>query len=240
MRFSAFLATAALITPAVLAASGKGHHGTTHRQKDHGLGIDQLDVDDGLIRIRDVELGQLHRRDEEMPGYTDGKNDGIMEPSPNAELAHPNGQGQGSITNPTAIEPENSNEDDMLDPSAMPSGSEAGYPGTRSYIRARALQARQEDYDEDEDNNYAQKSCDPDNEDCDGEAYAEDDDDNDEPDSDNAKYLARVKRAREQHLKAKRAANHNLKQASRRDVVERSRHGRRAGSRPSASPRPPT
>lgn len=238
MRFSAFLATAAFITPAVIAASGKGHHGTTHRQKDRGLGIAQLDIADGLVKVKDVELGQLHRRDEDMPGYTDGKNDGIMEPSPNAELANPNGQVQGSNTNPTATEPENSNEDDMLDPSAMPSGSEAGYPGTRSYIRSRALHTRQEDYDEDDDSSYAEKPCDPDNEDCDREAYAEDDDE--EPDSDNAKYLARVKRAREQHLKAKRAVNHNLKQASRRDVVERSRLGRRTGSRPSASPRPPT
>ncbi|KAK9899841.1 hypothetical protein P389DRAFT_187025 [Cystobasidium minutum MCA 4210] len=236
MRFSAILATAAIITPAVLAASGKAHDGSTNRANDHGLGIDQLDLADGLLKVKGVDLGHVLRRDEEMPGYTDGKNDGTMLPPSNADLSAPANEDSKDSSTPTSTEPNSEEDVDMLDPSSMPapSGQEAGYPGGRAYIRSRALHAREDD-DED---SYAENYCDPEtDDDCDGEAYAVEDEG--EPDSDNAKYLARVKRAREQHMKAKRAT-HNLKQASRREVVERSRHGRRAGSRPSASPRPAT
>lgn len=234
MRFSTILATAAIITPAVLAASGKGHHGSSrgaHRNDDHGLNIDNLDLAEGLVKIKNIELGH-QRRAEEMPGYTDGKDDAIAEPSPNAELANNGDDKTGSdAKQPSQTVPEDDNE--MLDPSSMPesSGQEAGYSGVRGYIRSRALQGRQ--YDDDE-NAYGE-DCGEHDEDCgpDSESYAEDED----PDSDNEKYLARIKRAREQHLKAKRAG-HALKQASRREVVERSRMGRRTGSRPSASPRP--
>lgn len=245
MRFCTILATAAFVAPAVLAASGKGttHRGTHHN--DHGINIGDIDAAQGLLKVKGIELRDLGARDdklfaEDVPGYTDGKNDGTVEPSPDSNakvqskaFAPAGTQGDGA--------PSKTQDDDvdMLDPSAMPSsgsGEEASFPPHRGYIRSRALNVRTDDegeYDEDDDD--VRYTC------ADGECPNGGDEEED-GDGQNEKYLAKVKRAREEHMKsqhAKRgAAGHKLKQASRREVVERSRHGRRAGSRPSASPRP--
>ena len=262
MRFSAaFLATAAIITPSVLAATGKAPYNLAARGIDHGLNVGPRDTSESLMKVRGLDIGNMHRREEPVPGHTDGKNDAIMKPSPNADLSAPESDEQSDSSPPTASQPtspESSSsgptpDDDakMLDPSSMPSpspspsGEEAGYSGARGFLRPRSLDARQNDDGEDEES-YAETRCDPENdEDCDDErndrereAFAEQRD-NEEPSSDKAKYLAKSKRAREQHMKTARA-NHTLKQASRREVVERAKLGRRAGSRPSASARPPT
>lgn len=257
MRLSTIFATAAFITPAVLAAS---HHGTAHRgahREDHSLDIDHLDVAQGIVKVQGIELGHNHPRSggkslaESIPGYTDAPDDGKMEPSPasgakaQAKAAE---EGSDNKKQPSQTTPEQGKDGDMLDPSSMPSsdvGDESSYAPGRGYIRSRALHARQDDpedeeFEEDDEDNNEYSACK--SEKCkEGDEDVDGDSEEGEPDSDNAKYLARAKRAREQHMKAqlaKRAAGHKLKQASRREVVERSRNGRRAGSRPSASPRP--
>lgn len=247
MRFSTIIATAAFITPAVLAASGKGAHHRGAHQDDHGIKVGDIDAAQGLLKVKGIGLGHLRARDdklfaEELPGYTNGKNDGTMEPSPD-----PDAKAQSKSFTPAGPQEDDQpskteqDDNDMLDPSAMPStnnGEEASFPPSRGYIRSRALNTRQNDDDEyNEDDDDARYAC------ADVECGEGGDDEEDKEDqNDNAKYLAKVKRAREEHMKSQHAkrggAGHKLKQASRREVVERSRHGRRTGSKPSASPRP--
>lgn len=243
MRFSTLLATAAIITPAVLAASS-GNIGTALRgSKRDSYGL--LGAQD-MHRPRDLELGHLQVRNdklfaEELPGYTDDKDDGTREPASDSSTKAQE-KSDGSDTSDMDKEPtQTESGGDDLEPSAYNGGEEASFPPGRGYIRSRALNARQDDGDDDDEHDDVRYACEQGE---DGECGNDDNEGpSEEPDSDNARYLAKIKRAREEHLKsinAKRnaATGYKLKQASRRDVVERSRHARRTGSRPSASPRP--